>query len=209
MFGKVMSMIKKGIIKVGTKTEWRISLAKRDNGGNPIREGECYILYPEELEELQQAKEKVQGLTEEINNLKTQINTLTTTHETDKETLQQLKGENTRKDEAIKQLQKEKDNLSDEVDGLKQSLTSIKIRDDEEINTLTNKYNKSVDFIHSLISTSILIQTDIKDMSFTKRAFNYKNNINSIYKERNMHNLLKEHLIQEETCIPERILEKK
>lgn len=204
-----MKMIKKGITKVGKKTEWRISLAKRDNNGNPIREGECYILYPEELEELQQAKEKVQGLTEEIKSLTNQINTLTTTHETDKETLQQLKDENTLKGEELKQLQKEKDDLSEEVDGLKQSLTSMKIRDDEEINTLTTRYNKSVDFIHSLISTSILIQNDIKDMSFTKRAFNYKNNIDSIFSERNMDNLLKEHLIQEDTCIPERILEKK
>ena len=203
--GYEKKMFEKEIKKIGNKTEWRISLAKKD--GN-IHEGKCFILYPEEFEELQRAKEDVLRLNKVITSLNNQINNLTTTHETDNKTIKQLKDGNTTKDNELKQLQKEKNDLNKDVDGLKQTLTFMKIQHDEKIKELTTKYNNCVDFIHSLISTIIFIQNAIKDMSFTKRAFSYKKNISSIFSDSNMDNLIKEHLIQEDSSIPERLLKK-
>lgn len=198
-------MFMKEIKKVSKKSEWRIHLAKKD--GN-IHEGKCYILYPEELEEIQKDNKNIQQLQEEIQSLKTQLNTQTIEYEDMKNTIKQLEEEHTKKDDEIQQLQREKDDLNYSVDGLNSTISSMKIKHDEEIKDVTSKYNKSVDLIHSLITTTSLIKNEISNLGIIERTLHHKKNINSIYNERGMDILIKQQLIQKDCIIPEKIMDK-
>ena len=78
----------------------------------------------------------------------------------------------------------ERDDLTNQIQGLNTSLTSMRIQHNEEMDDMISKYNKSVDMIHAIISTTSLLKEDIENMSFSKRTFSFKNNLNSLFEER-------------------------
>ena len=156
-------------------------------------------------EEIQNLQTQLNEITSQKESIETQLNSLTTKHETQQKSLERLEEENNKKDEEINQLQMERDNLNDEVNGLNTTITSMKIQHDEEMDDLVSRYNKNVDMIHSLISTTSLLKGDIENMGWTKRTFGFKHNLNSIFEERNMNNLIKQHLIEEDSTIPDKL----
>jgi len=198
-------MFEKEIKKVKNRTTFTISLGKNDG---EIHEGKCFILYPEELEELKQSNPHMLEMEEKIKSLETQINSLSHKHETQQQRIQQLENENKRKDEELNQLQRERDDLDNEVKGLNTTITSMRIQHNEEMDDMISKYNGSVDMIHAIISTTSLLKGDIENMSFSKRTFSFKNNLNSLFEERNMNNLIEQHLINEDSQIPEKTTKK-
>ena len=214
--GTWKNMFEKEIKKVKDRTTFLITLGKNDG---EIHEGTCFIYYPHEIEEIQlnisNLEEENQSLnsqleerTSKIKSLETQIDSQSHEHESQQKRIQQLEDENKRKNEEINQLQMERDDLYNQVQGLNASLTSMRIQHDEEMDDMISKYNGSVDMIHSIISTTSLLKGDIENMSFSKRTFSFKNNLNSLFEERNMNNLIEQHLINEDSRIPEKTTKK-
>lgn len=201
----VVNMFEKEIKQVSGRTTKTISLGATDGD---VKLGKCFIVYPEELEEIKKDNQYTQRLHEEIKTLKTQLTTQERKHKDTVKTLKQLEDENTKKDEAIQQLEKEKDDLNYSVDGLNSKISSMNIRHEEEIKEVTSKYNSCVELIHSLITTTSLIKNEIQNLGLTKRTLHYKQNINHIYEERNMDILINQHLLQEDSTIPEKRISK-
>ena len=166
-------------------------------------------------EEIRKLRTQLNEMETENNSLETQLNSLTSKHENQQKTLERLEEENSKKNDLITQLQNEKGVLNEERDGLNTTIASMKIQHDENLEELDEKYgdmvsryNDCVDMIHSLISTTSLLKGDIENMSFSKRTFKFKNNINSLFEERNMNNLIEQHLIHEDSQIPEKTSKK-
>ena len=214
--GTWKNMFEKEIKKVKDRTTFLITLGKNDG---EIHEGTCFIYYPHEIEEIQlnisnleeenqTLNSQLKEMTSKIKSLETQIDSQSHEHETQQKRIQQLEDENKRKDEEINQLQMERDDLYNQVQGLNASLTSMRIQHDEEMDDMISKYNGSVDMIHAIISTTSLLKGDIENMSFSKRTFSFKNNLNSLFEERNMNNLIEQHLINEDSRIPEKTTKK-
>ena len=214
--GTWKNMFEKEIKKVKDRTTFIITLGKNDG---EIHEGTCFIYYPHEIEEIQlnissleeenqTLKSQLEEMTSKNKSLETQINSQSHKHETQQQRIQQLEDENKRKDEEINQLQMERDDLTNQVQGLNASLTSMRIQHNEEMDDMISKYNGSVDMIHAIISTTSLLKGDIENMSFSKRTFSFKNNLNSLFEERNMNNLIEQHLINEDSRIPEKTTKK-
>lgn len=201
----MIKMFEKEIKQVKGRATKTISLGASDGD---VKLGKCFIVYPDELEEIQKDNPFTHQLQEEIQSLKNQLTTQEKEYKDIDKTLKQLKKEHTKKDELIQQLQREKDDLNYSIDGLNSSISSMKIKHDEAIQELSSKYNECVDLIHSLITTTSLIKNEISNMGFTKRTLHYKKNINSIYKEKNMDILINQQLIQEECAIPEKRIDK-
>ena len=217
-------MFEKEIKKVKGRTTFTISLGKNDGD---IHEGKCFIYYPHEIEEIQlhisdleeenkSLKTQNEEMTSRNKSLETQLKKQSDNHETQQKNIQRLEEENSKKDAEISQLQSRIDDLDEERNGLNTTITSARIQHDEEIQQLENelgdlvsKYNDSVDMIHSLISTTSLMKSDIENMSFKNRNIGFKKNVNSIFEERNMDLLIEQHLIDENSTIPKKLPKKK
>ena len=217
-------MFEKEIKKVKGRTTFTISLGKNDGD---IHEGTCFIYYPHEIEEIQlnisdleeenkSLKSQLEEMTSRNKSLETQLKKQSDNHETQQKNIQRLEDDNSKKDAEISQLKSRIDDLDEERNGLNTTITSARIQHDEEIQQLENelgdlvsKYNDSVDMIHSLISTTSLMKSDIENMSFKNRNIGFKKNVNSIFEERNMDLLIEQHLIDENSTIPKKLPKKK
>lgn len=213
-------MFEKEIKKVKGRTTFTISLGKNDGD---IHEGTCFIYYPHEIEEIQlhisdleeenkSLKTQIEEMTSRNKTLETQLKKQSNNHETQQKNIQRLEDENSKKDAEISQLKSRIDDLDEERNGLNTTITSTRIKHDEEVERLNHefgdlvsRYNESVDMIHSLISTTSLMKSDIKNMSFKNRNIGFKKNVNSIFEDRNLDLLIEQHLINEDSTIPEKL----
>lgn len=161
-----------------------------------------------QLKKLEESQPGVKKLEHEIETIKHEKNLLSNKHETQQKTIERLEDENSKKDEEIKQLKDDNSNLIEENSNLTTTNTTMKIRYEEEVPDLIDKYNDCVDMIHSLISTTTLIKNDIENMGFKKRAWKFKDNLDSLFEERNLDVLIEQHLINENSTIPKKITKK-
>lgn len=159
-------------------------------------------------EEIQNLKKQLEEITSKKESLETQLNSIKPKHDNQQKRISKLEEENKQKDEEINQLQEERNNLNEEVRGLNTTITSMKIQHDDDMDDLVSRYNDSVDMIHSIISTTSLLKGDIENMGWTKRTFKFKNNLNSIFEERNMNNLIEQHIIHKDSQIPDKTTKK-
>ena len=216
-------MFEKEIKKVKNRTTFTITLGKNDGD---IHEGKCFIYYPHEIEEIQlnisdleeknkSLKSQLKEMTSKNNSLETQLKNQSNSHETQQKTIQRLEEENSKKDEEISQLKSRIDDLDEERNGLNTTITSSRIKHDEEMERINNefgdlvsKYNESVDMIHSLISTITLMKSDIENIPFINRNIGFKKHVNNIFEVRNLDILIEQHLIEEDSTIPEKLTKK-
>ena len=216
-------MFEKEIKKVKNRTTFTITLGKNDGD---VHEGKCFIYYPHEIEEIQlqisdlEAENKslttqLEEMSSKIKSLETQLNNQSNNHETQQKTINRLEEENSKKDDEISQLKSNIDDLNEERNGLNATITSSRIKHDEEMEHINNefgdlvsKYNDTIDMIHSLISTASLMKSDIENMSFKNRNIGFKNNVNTIFEERNMNILIEQHLISDDSTIPNKLPKK-
>ena len=145
-------------------------------------------------------------------NLETQLNLQSNKHESQQKILQRLEDANSKKDEEISQLKSNIDDLNEERNGLNTTITTTRIQHEEEMErlnhefgNLVSKYNESVDMIHSLISTTTLMKSDIENMGVINRNIGFKKHVNNIFEERNLDILIEQHLIEEDSTIPKKL----
>ena len=165
-----------------------------------------------QLEELETYKKRVGALETQLQTIKHDKDILSNKHETQQKTIQRLEDENTEKDEEISQLKSNIDDLDEEKNGLNTTITSTRIKHEEEMEhlnhefgDLVSKYNESVDMIHSLISTTTLMKSDIENMGVINRNIGFKKHVNNIFEERNLDILIEQHLIEEDSTIPKKL----
>lgn len=213
-------MFEKEIKKVKNRTTFTITLGKNDGD---IHEGTCFIYYPHEIEEIQlnisRLEEENQSLTSQLEemasknkNLETQLNLQSNKHESQQKIIQRLEDANSKKDEEISQLKSNIDDLNEERNGLNTTIITTRIQHEEEMERLNHefgdlvsKYNESVDMIHSLISTTTLMKSDIENMGVINRNIGFKKHVNNIFEERNLDILIEQHLIEEDSTIPKKL----
>ena len=168
---------------------------------------------------IEEMDEKIQSLNSQIEemasknkSLENQLNLQSNKHESQQKTIQRLEDANSKKDEEISQLKSNIDDLNEEKNGLNTTITSTRIQYEEtmerlnqEFDDLVSKYNESVDMIHSLISTTTLMKSDIEHMGLINRNVGFKKNVNNIFEERNLDILIEQHLIEEDSTIPKKL----
>ena len=227
--GTWKNMFEKEIKKVKDRNAWTIGLGKKDGD---VIEGKCFILYPHEMEEIQQTQSKYESLKGDYNQLNekyiqsnetskslreelnkeretnSQLTSKINDMEDDLQNISTLEEEISNLKQQLEETTSKNDSLHEEINGLNSRITSMRIQHNEEMDDLVSRYNESVDMIHSLISTTSLLKGDSENMGWTKRTFHYKDNLNAIFDERNMNNLIEQHLINEDSQIPEKTTNK-